>query len=239
MWQAKLTGMGMLDILGLIGPVDWAALGLLLAASVGIGWLIESPRMSRTSVTRLMSEYQREWMRQLTKRNNRIMDAQILVSLRQGASFFASTALLALGALLALIGNPQPLAGVAEGLVHVAAPTQLLQAKLLLVVLFLANAFLKFVWSNRVFGYASVVMAAVPDDPADPHSTPRAAQSAELNIRGMYNFNRGLRSMYFALAALGWLLGAAALALATLFVLWLLWSREFLSGPHEILKGGE
>jgi uncharacterized membrane protein len=234
-----LAAMEMLDILGLIGPIDWAALGLLLVASVGIGWLIESPRLSRLSVTRLMSEYQREWMRQLTKRNNRIMDAQVLVSLRQGASFFASTSLIALGALLALIGNPQPLAGVAAGLVNVATPAQLLQAKLLLVVLFLANAFLKFVWSHRVFGYASVVMAAVPDDPADPHATPRAAQSAELNIRGMYNFNRGLRSMYFALAALGWLLGAAGLAIATLIVLWLLWSREFLSGPHEILKGGE
>ncbi len=231
--------MEMLDILGLIGPIDWAALGLLLVSSAGIGWLIESPRVSRISVTRLMSEYQREWMRQLTKRNNRIMDAQVLVSLRQGASYFASTSLIALGALLALIGNPQPLAGVAEGLAHVATPAQLLQAKLLLVVLFLANAFLKFVWAHRVFGYASVVMAAVPDDPADPRSIPRAAQSAELNIRGMYNFNRGLRSMYFALAALGWLLGPVALTTATLVVLWLLWSREFLSGPHEILKGGE
>ena len=68
---------------------------------------------------------------------------------------------------------------------------------------------------------------------------PRAAQTAELNIRGMYNFNRGLRAMYFALAALDWLLGAAALAAATLIVLWLLWSREFTSGPHEILQGGE
>ena len=123
----------------------------------------------------MMSEYQREWMRQLTTRSNRIMDAQVLVSLRQGTSFFASTSLIALGALLALIGNPQPLAGVAEGLVHVAAPAQLLQAKLVLVALFLAHAFLKFVWSNRVFGYASVVMAAVPDDPAGPHAAPRGA----------------------------------------------------------------
>ena len=239
MQPVMLGAMEMLDILRPIGPIDLAALGFLIVASVGIGWLIESPRVSRISVTRLMSEYHREWMRQLTKRNNRIMDAQVLVSLRQGSSFFASTALLALGALLALIGNPQPLAGVAEGLVNVAAPAQLLQAKLLVVALFLANAFLRFVWANRVFGYASVVMAAVPDDPVDPDSTPRAAQTAELNIRGMYNFNRGLRSMYFALAALGWLLGAQALAIATLIVLWLLWSREFMSGPHEILKGGK
>ena len=233
-----VQSMEMLDILGLIDGADWVALGGLALAWAGIGCLIESPPGGRTSVTRLMSDYRREWMRQLATRSSRIMDAQILVSLRQGTSFFASTALLALGGLLALVGNPAPQSGVAEGLIHVAAPVQVWQAKLLLVALFLAHAFLKFVWAHRVFGYCSVVMAAVPDDPADPRTVRRAAQAAELNIRAALNFNRGLRSMYFALAALAWLLGAAALGTATLVVVWLLWSREFASGPHDILKGG-
>lgn len=230
--------MEMLDILALINTADWVALAGLALAWAGIGWLIESPRGGRASVTRLMSEYRREWMRQLATRQSRIMDAQILVSLRQGTSFFASTALIALGALLALIGNPAPLTNIAAELIQVDAPVQVWQTKLLLVALFLAHAFLKFVWAHRVFGYCSVVMAAVPDDPADPRSAPRAAQAAELNIRAALNFNRGLRSMYFALAALAWLLGAAALGIATLIVVWLLWSREFASGPHDILKDG-
>lgn len=230
--------MEMLDILGLIDRTDWAALAVLLVAWVTIGIIIESPRSKRTSVTLLMSEYRREWMRQLVTRSNRISDAQILVSLRQGTSFFASTALLALGALLALVGNPQPLESVAEGLIHVVAPVQVWQMKLLLPALFLAQAFLKFVWAHRVFGYCSVVMAAVPDDPADPRALPRAAQAAELNIRAALNFNRGLRSIYFALAALAWLLGAAALGLATVVVVWVVWSREFMSTPRDILKDG-
>jgi uncharacterized membrane protein len=240
-WQALIRRamvrvMEMLDILGLIEVADWAALAVLLAAWAGIGLLIERPWGKRTSVTLLMSEYRREWMRQFVTRQNRIADAQIVVSLRQNTSFFASTSLLALGAVLALVGNPQPLEGAAEGLIHVDLPVQVWQTKLLVVALFLAQAFLKFVWSNRVFGYCSVVMAAVPDDPVDPHAMPRAVQAGELNIRGALNFNRGLRSMYFALAALAWLLGAAALALATLVVIWVLWSREFASSPRDILS---
>ena len=78
-------------------------------------------------------------------------------------------------------------------------------------------------------------MAAVPNDPADPTAYPRAAQAAELNIRAAINFNRGLRGMYFALGALAWLLGAVALLLATIVVVWVVWSREFASLPRTIL----
>ncbi len=94
---------------------------------------------------------------------------------------------------------------------------------------------MKFVWANRVFGYCAVLMAAVPNDPSDPQAYPRAAQAAELNIRAAINFNRGLRAMYFALAGLAWLLGATALMVATVAVVWIVWSREFSSLPREIL----
>ena len=86
-----------------------------------------------------------------------------------------------------------------------------------------------------MFGYSSVLMAAVPNDPADPMAYPRAEQAAELNIRAVINFNRGLRAMYFALGALAWLLGGWALIVATLIVIWIVGSREFASIPRSIL----
>ena len=78
------------------------------------------------------------------------------------------------------------------------------------MLLFLADALLKFIWSNRLFGYCAVLMAAVPNDADDPRAFHRAAQAAEVNITAARSFNRGLRSVYFALAALAWLLGAGA-----------------------------
>jgi uncharacterized membrane protein len=94
---------------------------------------------------------------------------------------------------------------------------------------------LKFVWSNRLFGYCSVMMAAVPNDPEDPLAYHRAGQAAEINITAAKSFNRGLRSIYFALAALGWLLGPLALALATIATTMVLMRRDFASHSRAVM----
>ncbi|MFA8443365.1 DUF599 domain-containing protein [Yoonia sp.] len=227
--------MQILDHMALLGPLDWAATGALITAWFVIGWMIEHPGRKRPSVTILMSERRRDWMKVFVTREPRIFDSQILASLRQGTSFFASTCLLAVGGVLALAGNTEPLRGVAAEVTEMAVPVLIFQLKLGLVALFLTNAFLKFVWANRVFGYCAVMMASVPNDPADPIAYPRAAQAAELNIRAAINFNRGLRAMYFALGALAWLLGPIALMIATTVVVWVVWSREFASLPRSIL----
>jgi uncharacterized membrane protein len=61
-------------------------------------------------------------------------------------------------------------------------------------------------------------------------------RAAELIIRAALNFNRGLRSMYFALASLAWLVGPWALMLASLLVAGFLLRREFTSVPRDILE---
>ncbi len=221
--------------MALLLPLDWVAAATIVAAWFVIGWIIEHPGAKRPSVTILMSERRRDWMKVFVTRDPRIFDSQILGGLRQGTAFFASTCLLAIGGVLALVGNTAPLQGVAAEVSEMPVPVLIWQLKLGLVALFLTNAFLKFVWANRIFGYCAVLMAAVPNDPGDPTAYPRAAQAAELNIRAAINFNRGLRGMYFALGALAWLVGAVALLIATAIVVWIVWSREFASLPREIL----
>ncbi|SFS00396.1 DUF599 domain-containing protein [Yoonia litorea] len=229
--------MQILDQMSLLSPLDWVAAAIIVTSCYLIGWWIEHPTASRPSVTVLMSERRRDWMKVFVTRDPRIFDSQIVGGLRQGTAFFASTCLLAVGGVLALIGNTEPLRGVAAEVSDMAVPVVLFQMKLSLVALFLTNAFLKFVWANRIFGYCAVMMAAVPNDPDDPIAYPRAAQAAELNIRAAINFNRGLRAMYFALGALAWLLGPEALLLSTVVVLFLLWTREFASLPRRIIVG--
>ena len=227
--------MDFLDDLFLLSLLDAIAVALLIAAWIGIGLLIEHPGRRRPSVTVLMADYRRDWMREFVRRDPRIFDAQMLGSLRQGTSFFASTCILAIGGVLALVGNTDGLTGVADELPLDQLPTVIWQIKLILVALFLTNAFLKFVWANRLFGYCAVVMAAVPNDPEDPIAYARAAQAGEINIRAAWNFNRGLRSIYFALGSLAWLLGPVPLLLATALTTYILWEREFASRPRRIL----
>ncbi|MEJ6403758.1 DUF599 domain-containing protein [Yoonia sp. 2307UL14-13] len=227
--------MRLLEHMTLLNTLDWGAAAFILLSWFTIGWLIEHPGAKRPSVTILMAERRRDWMRMFVTRDPRIFDSQILMSLRQGTSFFASTCLLAIGGVLALVGNTAPLQGVAAEVIDMPVPVLIWQLKLGLVALFLTNAFLKFVWANRVFGYCAVVMAAVPNDTEDPRAYPLAGQAAELNIRAAINFNRGLRSMYFALGSLAWLIGPLVLIAATIVTLWLVWSREFASLPRSIL----
>jgi uncharacterized membrane protein len=78
-------------------------------------------------------------------------------------------------------------------------------------------------------------MAAVPNDPNDPAAYVRADKSASLNISAARAFNRGLRSVYFALGASAWLLGPWALFAATIFTVSVLWRREFASKSRQVL----
>ncbi len=230
-----ITAMELLDRLQFFSTIDLIAVALLGLAWVGIGWIIERADSTHPSVSVIMAGYRREWMTQFVTREPRIFDANILANLRQSTNFFASTSMIGIGGGLALIGNKEQLLGIAQDLSLENAPAVVWEMKILIVILFLANGFLKFVWSHRLFGYCAVMLASVPNDAADPACIPRAKQAAEINITAARSFNRGLRSVYFALGALAWLLGAIPLLVATALTVLILWRREFASHSRSVL----
>ncbi|WP_380054432.1 DUF599 domain-containing protein [Falsihalocynthiibacter sp. SS001] len=218
--------------------LDGIAVAVMLLSWIAIGWKIENPSPNNPSVSIIMADYRREWMLQYITRQPRIFDATILSTLRMGTTFFASACMIGIGGGLALIGNQEKLLGLAEDLTLDREPAVVWEVKILLVLLILASGFLKFVWSHRLFGYAAVVMAAAPNDADDPMALKRAKQSGEINITAARSYNRGLRSIYFALAALAWMLGAIPLIIATFMTSVVLWRREFASHSRMILLEG-
>ncbi|QMU58118.1 MAG: DUF599 family protein [Boseongicola sp.] len=228
--------MTIFDRLALFTSLDIAAALFLGACWLIIGWVIENPPAARPSTSVLMDQYRKEWMVEALNRDVRIFDAQIIASLRQGTAFFATTSLFALGAVLALIGNTDPLQGVAQELTAQEVPIIVWQMKLIVVVLFLTHAFLRFAWSNRMYAYASVMLAAIPND---PNASLRSRQAGELNKRSTLNFNRGLRSIYFALGTIAWLLGPVPLFITTLLTVAFMLEREFMSGARRALLESE
>jgi uncharacterized membrane protein len=219
----------------LFSSLDYAAVLLLLGAWQWIGWRIEHPAPHKQSVAMMMDDFRRGWMHEMVTRQPRMFDAQVVAAMRQGSTFFASTTMIAIGGGLALLGNTERLAGVASDLAIGSAPALVWEIKILVVILFLANAFLKYVWAHRLFGYCAVLMAAVPNDPDDPQAYPRAAQAAEICVTAARSFNRGLRATYFALASLAWILGPLALILGTVITLGVLYRREFASHSRSVL----
>ncbi|MCA3485955.1 MAG: DUF599 domain-containing protein [Rhodobacter sp.] len=216
------------------GALDLLALAVLAVSWIAIGWGIEHPPKTLPSVTTLMVDFRRDWMRQFVTRQPRIFDATMIDSLRQGTAFFASACLIAIGGGVALMGNPAGLMNLTQDFAP-AGSSEGIELRIIPLLLLLADALMKFIWSHRLFGYCAILMAAVPNDPADPLAYHRAAQAAEINITAARSFNRGLRSVYFALAALAWLFGAVALLATTVLCLAVLIRREFASQSRAVL----
>lgn len=214
--------------------LDALAFLVLVLAWFATGSLAERPPRWRPSVSLLMQDYRRRWMVEFLTRDPRIFDVSLLDSLRQGTAFFASASMIAIGGGVAMIGNAATLQGLARDLT-IGADAGELRIKLIVVVAFLSNALLKFVWSHRLFGYCGIMMAAVPNDHTDPMAHPRAQQTAEINITAARSFNRGLNSVYFALAALAWLIGPEALIVTTVLTAGVLLRREFASQSRAVM----
>jgi uncharacterized membrane protein len=144
--------------------------------------------------------------------------------------------MIAIGGGLALIGNTDQLVGVARNLSLDSAPAFVWDVKILLVLLLLSNAFLKYVWAHRLFGYCFVLMGAVPNSGDTPNAFKRAEQAADLSITAARSFNRAMRSTYFSLASVAWLVGPLALIATTLITFAVLYRREFASQSRQILQ---
>jgi uncharacterized membrane protein len=231
--------MNILDRLTLFSPLDFGAVALLILLWLAIGWRIEHPSSKHASVSVLMAGYRREWMRQMVTRSPRIYDAAILSSLRQGTAFFASASMISIGGVVALVGNTEQLIGIADDLTLERDPSIVWEFKLMVTLFFVTNAFLKFVWSNRLFGYCAVLMSAFPNEIDDTLTMPRAMQAAEINVTAARGFNRGLRSVYFGLASFAWLAGPIALIVGSLITCLVLWRREFASQSRDVLLSGD
>ncbi len=213
--------------LSLFTPLDGVAFVTLFLGWFLIGFLIDR-NGKRRSTHALIADFRSRWMVEMVNRENRVADIQILSSLRQGAALFMSASMIGIGGTLALLGSAETLEQVAiEVSPELSAPQLVWEAKLIVVALILVSAFLKFVWSHRLFGYCAVVLGSVPNDPKHPDSLGFAAKAAKLNTYAARSFNRGLRAVYFALAALTWLLGSIPLILAVTVTLAVLYRREF------------
>lgn len=232
-----MGGAGISALLAHFSVVDGVALSFHLCIWAALTWAIEHEVTRRPSAYALMVVHRRAWLQTFVTRDPRMFDALMLTSLKQTATFFASTCLISVGAGAALIGQAERVQEMAAEFSSTpAAPPIVWQIKLLVVLLFVANALLKFLWSVRVYGYQAVLMAAVPEDPSDPEAAAMAGRAADLNIYASRSFNRGLRAVYFSLAALTWLVSPWAFIAATLLTTGIVVRREYFSASREALR---
>ncbi len=178
-----------------------------------------------------MEAYRRLWMQRMLERDNRIVNSQIIGNLMRSASFFASTTLIIIGGLLAMLGAPEKVVAVLRDLPVAAAPSgRLWDAKLLLLVIVFVYAFFKFTWAFRHYNYCLILIGSVALPSRMTENSQRIAEgTARVATSTARHFNRGMRAYYFGIAALGWFVSPWLFMITTAWVVSVLYRREFRS----------
>ncbi|TWH33641.1 putative membrane protein [Aminobacter sp. J15] len=206
-------------------------------------WGVFSPGVigriiSRPTLTSMMDGQRANWMRTMARRELRMVDTGIMSGLQQGTAFFASSCLLAIGGCFALFGSTDAFL---EVLSEIPAPQiasrRAFEAKVFGLIGILSYGFFKFGWSYRLFNYCSILMGAVPsyrDDPAlQPELDVAVRRATRMNVLAGRHFNEGLRAIFFALAYLGWFIGAWMLIATTVFIIFVEIRRQFFSAARD------
>lgn len=193
-------------------------------------WLFYQPLLTfigrGRGINHDMIVVRRAWMESMVRRDGRLMDANIIGHALSSASFFASTNLLVIAAVIgALFGGEQMRKAITGFSVLAPAGPLLFDLKLALIVSALVRGLLDFIWAIRQLNYFLAIIGATPDEPGRVRAAYGEAAAAVLNP-ALSAFSTGVRGYYFALAAAAWLIGPYAAIVATVGAAWLLIHRQ-------------
>jgi uncharacterized membrane protein len=224
--------------------LDFIALFWFVGAWSMYALALDRTLYSRRALNRRMNDYRELWMKQMLRREMRMIDGQVMASLQNGTAFFASSSLIALGGALALFHSSGDIVQLVGALPFGVVPTQLQwEAKTLGLAVILIYAFFKFAWSYRLFNYVAIMLGGAPPasekDTADSQEYVRTA--AQVLADAGRQFNRGQRALFFALGYLGWFIGPLPFIAITAAVVIVMWRRQFSSAAQRavVTESGE
>ncbi len=220
--------------------VDSLALVWFLVCWVGYTRYAKKRSASDVCLASVMHIYRREWMTQMLYRDSRVADIAAISTLERSVTFFASSALLILAGVLTLLGYIDHAISLFRDLPLTGEQTRLQwEMKVFLLIVIFVYAFFKFTWSLRQVGFATVLMGAAPvfetHTVGDEEIKRTSERLARVISMAAHQFNFGIRSYYFALAVLAWLVSDWLFIAATGLVVFVLYRREFHSSALSTL----
>ena len=218
--------------------LDIVALGIYASCWFGYLHLAEREGRGGRNLIDEMAAGRRIWMRTMLARDNRMLDLQIVRSAVQTGQFFASTSILVVAGLLAVLGATDRAIAVVEELPFTATTDRTLwEIKVLCLMVVFIYAFFKFMWSVRQYNYCAVLIGATP--PADALAED-AGESADdlawIATLAAKHSNHGTRADYFGFALLAWFLHPLLVIPVTLWVVAVIWRREHRSNTLARLR---
>ena len=178
---------------------DIAAFVWFVAAWIVYSIVIERSAKGRTGLNALMNRYRDEWMERLLERDMRMVDAQVTAALQNGAAFFASTSLIAIGGALTLLRSSEEIMTVMSLFPFGATPSRSLWGlKMMGLIVIFVYAFFKFAWSYRLFNYFAIMVSAARSEGYPRCAGFRAPRGAVMRRRGPPLQSRPARILFCA-----------------------------------------
>lgn len=189
--------------------------------------------------------FRKEWVEKLSMTGMSEVDAELLGSLEKQVSFFASTSLLILASLVTVLSTASEMFMNLTSLAFVPEVTQqVIQAKLLLLIIIFTYGFFTFTWSIRQYGFCFILFGS-SFNTVNYYKDAKdySAVAVERNFKAMakvldraaHSYNYGLRAYYFALAVLGWFINPWVFMTACAATVLVLYRREFKSTTVQAL----
>lgn len=223
--------------------IDCIALAWFLLMWIGYDRFADYWSQSHASLLRHVNEARRDWMLRLTFRENRIADVALMANLSSSPTFFASTTIIIIGGLFALLGGTSKVVNVVQEIpFSVQVPEEVWNVKIIALICVFVFAFFRFTWALRQFNFCSILIGAAPNI-AEYKGGPDAARADFANRSGKLvalageSFNDGLRGYYFAIAAMTWFVHPVIYMAATTIVVAVLYFREFHSSALGAIVG--
>jgi uncharacterized membrane protein len=219
--------------------LDIGALVSFIACWVGYAKYHSYKSKRDLSLMGIVHNYRRDWMAVMLQREGRIVDSSILANLSNSSTFFASTTLLILGGLLALLGAKEKLVNFVSDIPFAAKGSdELWEIKILVLIVIFIYAFFMFTWSLRQFNFVSILVGAAPPPGlgGGEESERFVVGAGRLSSLAGDSFNDGLRAYYFALAGMTWFVHPWALIIGSPLVVLVLYWREFRSDALKALS---
>ena len=181
---------------------DYLGLGFYAAAWLAYYLMVERSEAGRRTLNRVMNGHRYHWMRGLTGRDNRIIDANINASLQNGTAFFASTSLLAIGGSLTLLrSTDEVLTLFAEMPLGLATTRLAWEMKVIGLTVIFVYAFFKFAWSYRLFNYSAIrhMLSEARKALAPGRPVLIFPEGSRKSVASEIEFKRGIELLYLQL----------------------------------------
>ena len=185
-----------------------------MACWVGYSFYTDRGGESRRPVARMLHQYRVRWMERMLDRDTRVADITILGNLGKAREVTSHLSF------------------------AVEASQEMWEIKVIVLLLIFVYAFFKYAWCLRQFNYTLIFIGAAPL-PEEVNVRERKDYpqwGARLFDRGIGTFNRGLRAYYFGLATLAWFFGPVFYAVAAVWVVAVLYRRDFRSVTLQTLS---